>query len=312
MFDYDAFKISPAQCDYSLFIFYVSGLGKTEKNFKDADHPNVLHLPVTDESQVLSHQIEGETYEQVIDEKGHIIHFSHQHPLVLIHDHINNDTTTSRIKSVSLHDPMKRIKLLCNACSRPITKMPFYKCSTEDDNNGSCNFALHDWCTRLPKELRNHVGHPQHTLNLVYDPKKHFTCYICGLKCNGFSYTCFSCNHYNIDVKCGFIPEEITHEAHANPLLTRVYASSISGLSEIECGACGVGISEGDIHFRCGVCDFYLDCRCALLLPKSIRHKLDKHTLKLSYYPAEDHKSQYFCEVCEEDLDPRKWFYIIV
>ncbi|GJW03949.1 phospholipase-like protein [Tanacetum coccineum] len=32
-------------------------------------------------------------------------------------------------------------------------------------------------------------------------------------------------------------------------------------------------------------------------------------TLKLTYGPVENHKSEYFCEVCEEKLNPNEWFY---
>lgn len=213
---------------------------------------------------------------------------------------------------MSLHDPMKRIKLLCNGCVRPITTMPFYKCSSD------CDFVLHDWCTRLRKELRNHIGHPQHTIELMTTSNVDgFYCNICQLPCNGFGYGCKSCN-YLIDVNCGFIPEEITHEGHPNHLLTRVNAStsssssSSSRLSKKECRACRERINqdEGMIYFTCTSCDFCLDYRCALLLPKTIRHKYNKHPLELSYSPIEDHKSQYFCEIGEEDLDPgKRWFY---
>ncbi|KAJ0754181.1 putative chromatin regulator PHD family [Helianthus annuus] len=275
------------------------GLGKNEKNFKDVDHPNLVHLPVDDETHILSHQIfDGEIGVVWRDGKGHLRHSFHKHPLVLI----SNDTTTS------LHDPMKRIKLLCNACIKPITKMPFYKCSKRD---GSCKFVLHDWCIRLPKQLRNHGPHPQHSLRLYifFDNLSGYKCEACGLPCNGFFYVCFECE-YVIDVNCAFMPKEITHEAHANSnhLLARVDGGS-SSRSKMECGACRVSIAESERYFRCTSCDFYLDCRCALHLPKTIRHKYDKHPLQLSYSPVEDHKSRYFCEVCEEELDPGKWFY---
>ncbi|KAJ0859819.1 hypothetical protein HanRHA438_Chr13g0616991 [Helianthus annuus] len=98
-------------------------------------------------------------------------------------------------------------------------------------------------------------------------------CRICGLPCNGVIYFCFDCQ-FLLDVSCAFMPKEITHEAHADHLLTRV-ESSRSGVSKKECHAC----------------------------------RFDKHPLQLSYGPIEDHKSQYFCEVCEEELDPGKWFY---
>ncbi|KAD4586034.1 hypothetical protein E3N88_23635 [Mikania micrantha] len=205
---------------------------------------------------------------------------------------------------VSLHDPMKRIKLQCTTCSRLISKMPFFECSRSD----KCDFVLHNWFKRLPIELRDHAAHPQHPLKLSMNSSSDlFVCDICNLLSNGFSYECKRCG-FVIDVNCAFIPEEITHEAHANHLLTRVVASS-NRLSEIKCHACHAPIKKHEIHFRCSACDFHLDCRCALILPKTIRHKLDKHPLKLSYSPIEDHKSRYFCEVCEEELDPRKWFY---
>ncbi|KAJ0527264.1 putative chromatin regulator PHD family [Helianthus annuus] len=264
--------------------------GKTIKNFQEVDHPDLFHLPVVDESYILSHQFKGET-----SEKGTLMRGDH--PLVLIHDEINKYTTTS------LHDPMKRIKLLCNACSKPIAKIPFYKSSKEDD------FVLHDWCTRLPKTLRSHSAHPEHPLwrsRLEYTGSA-VKCRICGLPCNGFYYRCVVCD-YRIDVNCAFMPKEITHEAQADHLLTRI-ESSRSGVSKKECRACRVSIGESETYFKCNACDFYLDCQCALQLPKTIMHKFDKHPLQLSYAPIEDHKSQYFCEVCEEELDPGKWFY---
>ncbi|KAL8251824.1 hypothetical protein R6Q59_035517 [Mikania micrantha] len=257
-----------------------------EKNFEDADYPNLLRFPLDDGSNILSYQIKADT-------PAHI-------------DHWHRTLLRKESSVVTLHDPMKRIKLLCTACSRPITKMPFFECSRSHE----CDFVLHDWCSRLPEELTNHVAHPEHTLQLYKNDKKVFSvfkCRICHLFCNGFSYGCRPCK-YNIDVNCAFIPEKITHEAHANHLLTRVDASS-SHPSEIKCRACHVPIDIRDIYFRCSACDFHLDCRCALVLPKTIRHKFDKHSLKLTYSPVEDHKSRYFCEVCEEDLDPGKWFY---
>ncbi|KAL8251846.1 hypothetical protein R6Q59_035539 [Mikania micrantha] len=250
---------------------YKCSLGKTEKNFKDVDYPNLLQFPLDVGSHVLSYQIKEDTF----------AHIHHMHQTLLI-----NESSV-----VSLHDPRKRIKLQCIVCSRPIIKMPFFKCSTS-----KCHFVLHDCCNRLPQELTNHVGHRQHALKLYNNTECSFlfTCCICKLICNGFSYRCNQCEYY-IDVNCAFIPKEITHEAHVDHLLTRVDASS-SHLSEIECRACRVPIDKGDIYFRCRACDFHLDCRCALVLPKTIRHKLDKHSLKLSYSPVENHKSQYFCE----------------
>ncbi|KAD2394089.1 hypothetical protein E3N88_41066 [Mikania micrantha] len=48
---------------------------------------------------------------------------------------------------------------------------------------------------------------------------------------------------------------------------------------------------------------------CALLLYRVIKHKCDKHPLSLRYEPVENHISDYFCEICEDELNPWRWFY---
>ncbi|GJW96194.1 DC1, C1-like, zinc finger, RING/FYVE/PHD-type containing protein [Tanacetum coccineum] len=133
---------------------------------------------------------------EVKNENGYLKHFRHKHPLVLIHN--NNDDDTSGVESMSLHNPMKRVKLLCDGCVRPIIAMPFYKCSQE------CSIVV-------------------------------FPMSGCGL---------------------------------TTPLIEKFLTS--------------------DEHTL---------------------HKYDKHPLKLSSSPVENHKGQYVCEVCEEDLNPEKWFY---
>ena len=129
-------------------------------------------------------------------------------------------TSSSGGSSLPCHDPMKRIELLCNGCVRPIMDVPFYKCSSQDQ---SCDFVLHEWCTRLPAELPNHPGHT-HTLTFLPKVLENtfgiFKCKICTLICNGFAYGCTKCEYY-IDVNCGFIPDEITHEAHPDHILSR-------------------------------------------------------------------------------------------
>ncbi|GKF17812.1 hypothetical protein Tco_0062730, partial [Tanacetum coccineum] len=141
---------------------------------------------------------------------------------------------------MSLHNPMKRIKVLCDGCVRPIVAMPFYKCSQE-----CSNFVLHEWfVVYLAMGLHTAVTH----VNTASD------------------------------VHCGIVYHRFTHEAQ--PSMT-FYAS------------------END--------DFCLDMLCSWNLPKTIRHKYDKHPLKLSYSPVKNHKGQYTCEVCEEDLNPEKW-----
>ncbi|KAJ0440624.1 putative chromatin regulator PHD family [Helianthus annuus] len=200
---------------------------------------------------------------------------------------------------------MKRIQLLCDGCVRPITSGPIYVC----DNEGECNFVLHEWCSRLPAELKDHPAHQQHTLILRSKAPSHkffgvFQCDICELPCNGFAYCCMDCNNFIIDVHCAFLPKEITHTIHLNHLLSPVYHKYLDD----PCRMCRYWYPS--ISFDCHTCnDFRLHPWCALFIPETTRNKCDKHPMKLSYVPIENHKSDYFCEVCEEELNPEMPFY---
>lgn len=116
--------------------------------------------------------------------------------------------------------------------------------------------------------------------------------------------TVVSCG-YDVDVSCAFIPEEITHQAHPNHLLKRVQSRP----KRKRCCSCLIRFGKDEFSFSCDSCDFNLHPGCALLLTESIRHKFDKHPMKLSYLPIENHKNKYFCEICEEDFNPERWFY---
>ncbi|PWA36257.1 DC1, C1-like, Rho-associated protein kinase 1/2 [Artemisia annua] len=195
--------------------------------------------------------------------------------------------------------------------------MPFYKCS--QDYAECSNFILHEWCARLRTELSCRLVMQEH--ELVLRQTSLFFCQICGLPCNGFAYNCEKCKFGKIDVHCAHIPISVLHEAHpskAHPSnnLSRIdpldlYYESIKCMgTSAACHACRNIIEEGDTFFCADYnYDFRLNMLCALRLPNTIRHKYDKHPLKLSYSPVENHKGQYFCEVCEDDLNPEKWFY---
>ncbi|MFS7928581.1 putative chromatin regulator PHD family [Helianthus anomalus] len=89
-------------------------------------------------------------------------------------------------KMVSLHDPMKRVRLLCNGCVRPIMTMPFYTCCQYADER--CCFVLHEWCANLPSQIQDYAWHPEHPLVLFQKiPSKFFcvfNCEVCGLRSN--------------------------------------------------------------------------------------------------------------------------------
>ncbi|XP_076906255.1 uncharacterized protein LOC143562304 [Bidens hawaiensis] len=185
--------------------------------------------------------------------------------------------------------------------------VPFYMCCQYVD--GKFCFVLHEWCAKLPLKVQHHVVHPAHTFFLLPKiPSKFFgvfNCNICKLPSNGFAYGCTMCGIY-VDINCAFIPKEITHDAHPNHLLSKV--KPLVKLTKRNCKACNY-----PMRFRwgydCTSCDFYIHLDCALFLPRVTKHKCDEHTLSLRYEPAENHISEYFCEVCEDEFSPWKWFY---
>ncbi|XP_022025907.1 uncharacterized protein LOC110926448 [Helianthus annuus] len=283
------------------------GGGPTVKNFKDVDYPNLLRLPFPDETcSIPKHLFSKEL--GPTDYGNHEVslrHMNHEHELILVDTAGSTGSTSSKINDMIMcHNPMKKIELLCNGCVRPITEMPFYKCRAKQDE--SCNFALHEWCTRLPTKVDNHPAHPQHPLLLMTNIPNMFNlfrCDVCWLYCNGYAYGCVECEFY-VDVTCGFMPERITHESHPNHLL-----SITEDLPNGRCLMCHLDVSPYILNFSCSFCDVYIHPWCALLLPKTIRHPYDKHPMHISYLPIENHKSEYFCEICEEELDPHRCFY---
>ncbi|KAI3671470.1 hypothetical protein L1987_87208 [Smallanthus sonchifolius] len=102
------------------FMSILTSPGKTIKNYKDVEHPDLLHLPFPDPSySILKHLFFKKNGPCTLEVPNDVTkthdNISHQHSLV-----------SSRIKSTSFHDPMKRIELLCNGCLRPITTTPIY------------------------------------------------------------------------------------------------------------------------------------------------------------------------------------------
>ncbi|KAJ0677238.1 putative chromatin regulator PHD family [Helianthus annuus] len=264
----------------------------TPERYED-DH-GVLHLPLSEHN----YDKVKDFFSKETNYESSITHNSHQHPLILVDAQCNDITTMTEEDS------------LCNACLIPIMEnTTFYKCKFIGQE---CNFLLHEWCTRLPPELKGHKDHQEHTLLLL--PKAGnelfdvFRCDACRYNSNGFAYSCVQC-HYKIDVCCAITRAKIKHKSHPNHLLSRNYYYNRYGENGY-CRMCLSGFSKHDeLSFSCTLCGFHLHVGCALLLPETIRHRYDKHPLSLAYSPIENHEGDYFCEVCEEELNPNASFY---
>ncbi|KAL4379522.1 hypothetical protein GQ457_02G039840 [Hibiscus cannabinus] len=174
---------------------------------------------------------------------------------------------------------------LCDCCMKPILEQ-FYSCE-------ECDIFVHTTCLELPRK-KQHPLHP-HPLTLL---EKHpnfgglFFCDGCHQRCHGFTYSCEQCE-FNLDVRCGSLSNILKHKSHEHPL---VFSQGT------KCSACGY-VNEG--LYSCSDCNFALDFACASL-PNTTRHKNHEHPLDLTY---QDNADQIYCNICEEGIDPNRWFY---
>uniref|UniRef100_A0A1J3F8U2 Zinc finger PHD-type domain-containing protein n=1 Tax=Noccaea caerulescens TaxID=107243 RepID=A0A1J3F8U2_NOCCA len=211
----------------------------------------------------------------VIDDST-IQHFSHtEHYLRL---NVNDDGI--------LYEEKKR----CIACSHPIGLQSFYGCR-------SCDFILHRNCANLPRK-KWHVLHNDR-LTLVTDEADWFVCRACARLCHGFRY---KDEVKVLDVRCGSISEPFVHPSHHpnHPLF------HIPDNRSMECNGCKERRSIAVLSCIEDGCGFALCFKCATL-PQVVKHRVHDHPLTLCY--GDDASGKYWCEICETETDPSKWFY---
>ncbi|CAK9152105.1 unnamed protein product [Ilex paraguariensis] len=253
--------------------------GESENEVDQSIDPNLLHLPMIDGSLELFRHFAKQINLEDIEREAELIHWSHMHPLILF--------------DVQKDDDIKDEITLCDGCVQPIS-FPFYRC-------GQCNYFLHLCCVNLPRELQ-HPIYDEHPLQLSQHSKFYetFWCNACWVYSNGFFYECQACEFF-LDVKCAFLPTSIAHRAHKNPLVQMKGSGS-----EDVCNASGFYFSTSG--FKSDDCKFKI--RHALtLLPRTIRHRWDKHPLILCYPPFSDHPDEFHCEMCEDEINPNYWIY---
>ncbi|EOA23168.1 hypothetical protein CARUB_v10016829mg [Capsella rubella] len=209
-----------------------------------------------------------------VNKEEEIKHFSHEkHLLKLKEESGANDEYLS-----------------CKSCNYPIYTGLFYSCMECD------NFNLHEKCASLPqKKIDAFYNMPT---TLITNDARIFICNACQDVFQGFRYTSDD-RKTILDVRCGSISEPFVHESHPFHSLYINHAAK-----DLFCNACGV---NSPMVLSCEECEFVLDIKCAVL-PKIAKHKNDKdHFLSLCY--GEKTSEQYWCEICEEEVNPEKWFY---
>ncbi|KAG2300588.1 hypothetical protein Bca52824_037060 [Brassica carinata] len=177
----------------------------------------------------------------------------------------------------------------CKVCRYPIFSSPFYDCMKCDA------FIIHQKCAYLPKKITDSFY--KLPLTLVFDTYGLCLCNACQNFFEGSAYKSAG-NRVSLDVRCGSISEPFVHESHPPHSLYIKYSKGEF------CNACG---DKECLVLSCEECEFFLDIKCSIL-PKMVKHKNDKdHFLILRY--GEKTREQFWCEICEEDLNPNKWFY---
>ncbi|KAJ9538773.1 hypothetical protein OSB04_031506 [Centaurea solstitialis] len=221
-----------------------------------------------------------------LDDNGasEISHWSHGHPLIL-----NVEPRGNNMSNISC-DPIE----VCNGCVRHLS-LPYYSCKH------GCSFTLHKYCAELPLTLE-HQLHPDHTLELIDTSKDKYyhRCNGCFSYGNTFAYKCETCKFY-LDVNCANLPNTIIHKSHKHPL-TQVIDPKPG------CNACA--LTSSGVSFACEDCNFQLDMFCAIQSPHFLTHKYCKgHEIPLTYPPVEDHPEDFYCDICEKEMHPKRPLY---
>lgn len=137
------------------------------------------------------------------------------------------------------------------------------------------------------------------TRALILQKMPFFRCDACGRYCNCFSYGCRGCN-FDLDIKCASLPTTIRHEAQELNL--------VDDKCDEWCGSCREFFANSNNKFCCEDCKFNLHIECASL-PQTFRHRYDQHPLILKYTPFGIKPEEYYCEICEEEMNTKLWFY---
>ncbi|GLU11038.1 hypothetical protein SLE2022_278100 [Rubroshorea leprosula] len=202
---------------------------------------------------------------------GEIKHFSHKHNLILSDDGVEDGQS-------------------CEGCMRSISTS-FYYCA-------QCNFFLCKCCVHeFPKKVRHWTC--RHLRELLF--YSIFYCDYCEFWSAGFGYDCNACEEI-MCVRC----HEILDTRIVN-VEGQEHSFFFDHKYEEKCNGCDDYCGQRGFRCKDKKCNFTLDYRC-LVLPETARYKYDYHALKLTH--RDDHDlSQCYCDICEENRDPKQWFY---
>ncbi|GJV98678.1 C1-like protein [Tanacetum coccineum] len=249
------------------------------------DVQSLLHFPMSKAFTDPLKLLHSKLFAQDDKETTEINHWSHPaHPLIL---NVEDSQGNNMMPDINSGDPIE----VCYACVRPLS-FPNYSCKED-----GCSVYLHKYCAELPQTLQ-HQLHPHLTLALVdtWEDEKFYKCNGCFNFGNTFAYKCKTNCTFYFCVNCAFLPTTIKHESHNHPLTQLIDP-------DVLCNACNQ-LYRG-ISYSCKACDFVLGIYCAMRSPISLAHRYCKgHEIPLTYPPVDDHPEDFYCDICEEEMNP--------
>ncbi|KAK8623792.1 hypothetical protein V6N13_065155 [Hibiscus sabdariffa] len=198
----------------------------------------------------------------------------------------------------SNYRPRKNYGLSCSFCGLKLWGRT-YSCS-------HCYYELHESCLGFPWEMQVQF-HPLHPLHPLPNPPK--TCRACNQSSfwRDISYGCVQCDLY-LHVHCAkSLKLAIKSKSHIHDLY---YFGANAGKYfdniEKECGECRRKFSRIPFCF-CMECDTKLHTE--RVLPRSLKSKYHMHPITLVFGLKEQDSGEYYCDICEEERDPRGHVY---
>ncbi|CAI9100020.1 OLC1v1036937C2 [Oldenlandia corymbosa var. corymbosa] len=273
--------------------FCILGVWKSTENQVIGRHgieqppPDLVRMPTNNFVEIIGHILEKLYRTEITPVAGTMKLGDCGHPLAL----------------VTLPDDSERRNTdpACDRCTEPIggvSPSSCYKCQ-------KCNYFVHSPCAMISSENL--------LCPLLYDSQSHdlvqvshqyvwemLKCKACNLDSNGYFYKCQTLEKLCFDLKCAVLPTKLMHKAHNHHL-----SVTLGGTNK--CSSCGELITSLQ-YYTCPYCRFHLGYEC-VTLPESVNHRWDKHTLMLSFPPFSDRPGEFYCEICEEEIHPRRWHY---
>ncbi|KAM6597304.1 hypothetical protein CsatA_007828 [Cannabis sativa] len=223
-----------------------------------------------------------------------IQHSTHPHLLLLF------DTSTTDMN------------VSCFACQSSDDIGVYYGCIV-------CKYFLHKQCIDQSPQQIQFFHHPNNHTHLSLHMKWHNSkCNVCGYSKPALYYDCpHNCN-FQLCFKCGLRRQRtISYEYHPHILCfldkihttydqCNVYDNCLKQLV--------VKSDSNEFHktdssiFGCLDCDFKLHLLCGPL-PSVIKHESHMHSLNLVDSCIDDTFGDYYCDICEEERNPRLRVY---